>query len=401
MVAAMGGAWGRSWALLSDRTFHGVARYPRLESSPGLRWATPKHHPCTNHCVRTNVYQATLTHPARPLTTRLAPSPTGALHLGNARTFLVTWALARRLGWRIVLRVEDLDTPRVKPGVLEQTVQLLAWLGMDWDEGPLLQSGDLEHHREAMERLVAGGMAYPSDLTRAQIQAAVDVGGATWDEDSAQSAPQEGGREVRFPASLRPSQLPAKFSDTHAAWRFTTPAGDVEFLDMFAGLQRHSPRDTIGDFVVWTHRTQALGVRGGGGGGGGQPAYQLAVVVDDHRQGVTHVVRGDDLLDSAARQVLLMRALGLGPEPRYCHLPLVRGADGRRLAKRHGDTRLDVYRARGVAPERVIGLLAEWCGMGPRRPMSAGDFRATLDLHTIPHAPAVFRPEDDRWLLQT
>lgn len=325
-------------------------------------------------------------------TTRLAPSPTGALHLGNARTFLVTWALARRLGWRIVLRVEDLDTPRVKPGVVEQTIDLLAWLGMDWDAGPIIQSHDGEHHREAMRMLARGGCVYPSDLTRTQILEA----NAREDEASPQSAPQEGGREVLFPPTLRPRDMPREFVDAHSAWRFATPAAEVRFVDRFAGLQVHCPLETIGDFVVWTNRA---GQGGAGPRDAGQAAYQLAVVVDDARQGVTHVVRGDDLLDSAARQVLLMRALGMANEPEYCHLPLVRGEDGRRLAKRHGDTRLDVYRARGVPPERVVGLVAHWCGLGPRRAMTSGELLERLDLRTIPRAPAIFRHEDDRWLL--
>jgi glutamyl-tRNA synthetase len=125
--------------------------------------------------------------------------------------------------------------------------------------------------------------------------------------------------------------------------------------------------------------------------------------VDDHRQGVTQVVRGDDLLDSAARQLLLYRALGYAPEPTYTHLPLVLGHDGKRLAKRHGDTRLDTYRARGVHPHRVIALVASWCGVLDRgaRPgrVSPAEFRQRFSLSTIPHTPIQFTPEDDQWLL--
>ncbi|MBX3382970.1 MAG: hypothetical protein KF864_05620 [Phycisphaeraceae bacterium] len=311
-------------------------------------------------------------------TTRLAPSPTGALHLGNARTFLVNWAMARRRGWRIVLRIEDLDTPRVKPGVLDLTVDLLGWLGIDWDAGPYIQSHDGAYHREAMTRLVADGNAYPSAMTRAEIAGAA-------------SAPQEGHHEVVFPSSLRPKEWTRRFDDLAPSWRLVVPDGEVvEFVDRFAGPQRFEPARSIGDFVVWTRRDSARP---------GQSAYQLAVVVDDARQGVTQVVRGDDLLDSAARQRLIARMLGLTPVGDYWHLPLVRGEDGRRLAKRHGDTRLDVYRACGVRPERIIGLVAHWCGVTDRRrEMSAQEFRGALGISMIPRGPVVFTREDDAWL---
>lgn len=306
--------------------------------------------------------------------TRLAPSPTGALHLGNARTFLVNWALARQAGWRVVMRVEDLDTPRVKAGAIGQTLDVLAWLGMDWDGDPEIQSEHQGEHEEAMRTLAARGVVYPCELTRTEIEAAA-------------SAPQEGSGEVRFPAELRPAGVGATaFTDTGTNWRFVVETGEVVFEDGFLGAQRVDPAATIGDFVVWTKRSTA--------------AYQLAVVVDDARAGVTHIVRGDDLLDSTARQVLLYRALGIGPEPAYTHLPLVRGADGRRLAKRHGDTRLTTYRERGVAPERVIGVCAFWCGIVEgREPMGAGEFRDRVSLGRIPGRDVTFGPEDEAWLL--
>ncbi len=317
--------------------------------------------------------------------TRLAPSPTGALHLGNARTFLVTWALARRLGWSIVLRIEDIDGPRVKPGAIEATIETLAWLGIDWDEGPHIQSAELEPSRDAMRRLASAGLAYPCERTRTEIEAAAGIHPDDSDAAIAASAPQEGARESVYPVALRPPLFPRDFGQEDVNWRFATPPETVQFTDSFAGPQSHNPAAAVGDFLVWTKRSQ--------------PSYQLAVVVDDHRQGITEVVRGDDLLDSAARQILLARALGL-PSPRYTHLPLVRGADGRRLAKRHGDTRIDAYRQRGASAARTIGLCAFWCGCTPARSeMSAAEFRDRLDLRTMPHGSAVFGPEDDAWLL--
>jgi glutamyl-tRNA synthetase len=159
----------------------------------------------------------------------------------------------------------------------------------------------------------------------------------------------------------------------------------VSFEDGFRGAVAVDPGEEVGDFIVWTRR--------------GQPAYQLAVVVDDDRQGVTRVVRGDDLLGSAGRQMLLMDALAVERRPAYVHLPLVRGPDGRRLAKRHGDTRLTSYRAAGVPPERVIGLVAWWCGARENRaPMSALAFCDAFRLDRMGPDDIVFSPEDERWL---
>lgn len=307
--------------------------------------------------------------------TRLAPSPTGALHLGNARTFLINWALARQGGWRVLLRIEDLAAPRTKPGAAQACIEDLRWLGLDWDEGPVFQTESLEPYRAAMARLAGLGLVYPCSLTRREVE-------------SASSAPQEGDHEVRFPAALRPAEIkPRAFDDDESSnWRFVVEPGEVGFEDAVAGFQRCDPAGEIGDFVVWTRR--------------GQPAYQLAVVVDDARQGVTRVVRGDDLLGSTARQLLLQRALGLGPEPGYVHLPLVRGEDGRRLAKRHGDTRLATYRAMGVPAERVAGLLAWWSGVVDRRvPIDARGFSEGFRLDRMPGADVVFTREDHRWLV--
>lgn len=353
--------------------------------------------------------------PIAPPVTRLAPSPTGALHLGNARTFLVTWALARRQGWRILLRIEDLDSPRVKAGAEAEITRTLKWLGMDWDslnpaelnvpgasgagavsaqtpgslgrgamDSVLVQSEDLSAYRDAMRALSSKGLAYPCTLTRAQIE-------------SAASAPQDGAHDTPFPHELRPRSAgtpinfdaPSLIDGEPPNWRFVCPPGDVTFVDAFAGPQRIDPSRTIGDFVLWTKR--------------GQPSYQLAVVVDDHRQGVTHVIRGDDLLDSAARQLRLWRALGYAKEsePIFMHLPLVLGADGKRLAKRHGDTRVEHYREKGVEPERIVGLIGAWSGIGDRRrpePLSAEGFMDAFTMAKLPPEPVVFTPEDDQWL---
>ena len=315
-----------------------------------------------------------------PETSRLAPSPTGALHLGNARTFLVNWALARRHNWRLIFRIEDLDTPRVKPGASAAIMDTLRWLGIDWDT-PLpevvVQSENLEPYREAMSVLARRGLVYPCALSRTEIEAAA-------------SAPQEGSHDIPYPVHLRPRLQPLNFDEIEAEsetnWRFAVPDGEIPVSDRFAGDRAFNIAAIVGDFVVWTKRRQ--------------PSYQLAVAVDDHRQGVTQVVRGDDLLDSAARQLLLYRALGYTPEPSYTHLPLVLGPDSRRLAKRHGDTRLDHYRSLGVPPEAIVGLVARWSGVNPgeRAPITACEFYKAFDLTKMAASPVIFTPEDDQWL---
>jgi len=277
----------------------------------------------------------------------------------------------------VSLRVDDLAGPRVKREASAEAIRDLTWLGLDWDDGPHFQSSDLTPYRGAMEDLAARGHVYPSAMTRKEVEEALAA---------PHGAPERSG-ESRFPAELRPEERPRSFaSQQGVGWRFATPKVEVAFDDEFAGLQRQRPFESVGDFVVWTKE--------------GEPAYQLATVVDDHRFGITHIVRGDDLLNSAARQLLLFRALGYEPEPGFIHLPLVVGPDGRRLAKRHGDTRLSHYREAGAAPERIVGLLAWWSGAsGSRAPMTAATFVERFSLDTMPRDETVFTAEDDAWLL--
>jgi len=307
---------------------------------------------------------------------RLAPSPTGALHLGNARTLLLNWLVVRSAGGSLALRMEDLDGPRVKRGAAEGAWRDLRWLGIDGDGEPLLQSTRAPAHAAALERLRTLGLAYPCACTRSEI-------------DRAASAPHEGESGAPYPGTCR-----GRYRDDgearaatgrDPAWRFAAPPGrEVGFDDLFAGPRREEPSRTAGDFVVARR--------------GGAAAYMLAVVVDDAFQGVDLVVRGDDLLPATPPQVLLQEALGL-PVPAYLHLPLVRGPDGRRLAKRHGDSRIARFREAGVPPERVVGLLARWSGLGDGGEVSARDLLPRFDLARVPRADPVFAPEDERRLL--
>ena len=303
-----------------------------------------------------------------PVTGRLAPSPTGAQHVGNARTYLVAWLSARARGGAVRLRIEDIDSPRVKPGAAAEAVRDLRWLGLDWDGEPVVQTTRLAHYAAALDALARHEMVYPCTCTRSDIAAAASAPHAT--------------DEVTYPGTCAHRRAADAVALTAAgkpfAWRFRVTESPT-YPDLFAGEQRIDLTQAGGDFVVW--KTQ------------GGPAYQLAVVVDDAATGVTEVVRGDDLIPSTPRQLLLYRALGLAA-PRFAHVPLVVGEDGRRLAKRHGDTRLAALRAAGVTPEALVGLLAWSCGWQDRLdPAAPRDLLPRFRLDAIPPEPFVLTAE--------
>jgi glutamyl-tRNA synthetase len=309
--------------------------------------------------------------------TRLAPSPTGALHLGNARTFLVNWLLARREGWKIILRIEDLDGPRVKTKADQQAIDDLQWLGLDWNEGPVYQSARTDLYRAAIDRLIAAKLAYPCICSRK-------------DAESAASAPHAEDGSAVYPGTCRDRFTSIddarNASDREPAIRFRVPNEIVEFDDGFRGTCRFDMA-RLGDFVI----AKANGIA----------AYHLAVVIDDQAMGITDIVRGDDLLDSTARHLLLYEALGLADYlPRWFHLPLVVGGDGRRLAKRHGDTRLEYYRRNGASPGRLRALLARWCGIECGDEIEMAELLERFSLQAVPKERIVFGPSDDSWILR-
>jgi glutamyl-tRNA synthetase len=298
--------------------------------------------------------------PSAGVVTRLAPSPTGSQHLGNARTYLISWLMARAAGGRVILRIEDIDAGRAKPGAAAEAEADLRWLGLDWDDGPIIQSTRLPEYAAALARLQAAELVYPCTCTRADILRAA-------------SAPHETGTEPVYPGTCRGRRVAdAAGLARPFAWRFRVTDSPA-FDDRFLGHVHDDLRRYGGDFVVWKSA--------------GEPAYQLAVVVDDAAGGVTDVVRGDDLRLSTPRQLLLYRALGLVP-PRFTHVPLVVDAEGRRLAKRNNGLRLAALRSAGVRPEAVIGLLAASCGWaaaGER--LRAADLIPRFTLATIRREP--------------
>ncbi len=267
--------------------------------------------------------------------TRFAPSPTGDLHLGGAWTALASWVLARRAGGTHVLRVEDIDTPRVVAGSQARIQADLAWLGLDWDEGPVLQSARGAAYEAAIAALDAQGLVYACDCSRAEIARAA-------------SAPHPG-EDAVYPGTCRGLD-PGRSMKRAPSLRVRVPDEEVAYDDAVVGRVAQNLARDVGDFVVRR--------------GDGVLAYQLAVVVDDLAMGATDVVRGADLVSSTPRQVWLARMLG-GAPPRYAHVPLVVAADGARLEKRTPRATVAELRAAGFAAERIVGELAHGLGLAP------------------------------------
>lgn len=275
---------------------------------------------------------------------RLAPSPTGGLHVGNVRTLLLAWLSARARDGGVILRIEDLDRARCKPSLTGQMIEELRWLGIDWDEGPgvggphapYFQSERTTAYREALDRLIRDGLAYPCVCSRAELAGIA-------------SAPH-GPTGPRYPGICRDRFRDAAEARSRTgrepAWRFDSrqlPA--MPWRDAFR--PDIAPPEAVDDFVLWR--------------ADGTPAYQLAVVVDDLAMGVSEVVRGDDLIDSTPRQLALIASLG-GAPPVYVHVPLVLDEAGRRMAKRSGATAVSELRRIGIPAPALIALLAGGAG---------------------------------------
>ena len=299
---------------------------------------------------------------------RYAPSPTGTTHLGNASTALLAWLSVRARGGAFVLRMEDLDRLRVVPGSADGILGDLLWLGLDWDEGPDVggphspyeQSERSAHYDAAFETLRASGRVYPCFCSRRDIQ-------------SAASAPQTPGDEVLYPGTCRdldPDEVERRIASRRpCAWRFRVePAHIPDFTDRVRGGYEAEP-GSIGDFVV----RRADGVS----------AYQLAVVADDIAMRIDEVVRGEDLLASTVRQLLLYRAFGATP-PAFAHVPLILGEDGIRLSKRHQGVTLKEMRDAGEPADAIVGRLAHRHGLRKTAaPVSARELIADFDLAAL------------------
>lgn len=266
---------------------------------------------------------------------RFAPSPTGELHLGNLRTALVAWLTARAAGGRFLVRMEDLDRVTASPAHEAAQLRDLALLGLDWDGPVVRQSERFDRYHAAIEVLRAADLVYECFCTRREIR-------------EASSAPHGEAAEGAYPGTCRElsaAERTRRAAERPAALRLRGTGATVSFVDRLQG-----PTVGVVDDVVLRRND-------------GVPAYNLAVVVDDHAQGVTEVVRGDDLLGSTARQLHLGRLLGHRPDPTHLHVPLVLASDGARLAKRHGAVTLDALAAVGVESLAVRAWLAQSLGL--------------------------------------
>lgn len=296
------------------------------------------------------------------------------MHLGNARSALLGWLQLRRAGGAFLLRIEDLDRARCRPEYVDALYRDLEYLGLTWDESPWFQSQRSEIYEEATARLTAQGRTYPCFCTRTEIARAA-------------SAPHVGEEGPRYPGTcceLTPAQRLDRHASRRPALRFRPRDGVVRFVDGLQGPVEQDVHRDVGDFVIRRND--------------GVASYQLAVVVDDAASGITDVLRGDDLLLSTPRQLLLFEALGL-TAPSYAHVPLILGTDGKRLAKREGAFAIADLREAKVPPERIVGLLASWSGLSDGRPSSASELAQSFALEKVRRTPTVASESEIRTAL--
>jgi glutamyl-tRNA synthetase len=289
---------------------------------------------------------------------RFPPSPTGALHIGNARTALYNWLLARGQGGQLVLRIEDTDRERSTPENVQTIYDALEWLGIDWDEGPIHQSANAERHAEVVEQLIAGGHAYRSTAGPDEVKAFKE---------------RHGNRGFR-----------GEDEGTGAVRLRVPDEGATVVNDVIRGESAFE-NALLDDLVIAR--------------GDGTPVYHLAVVVDDADAAITHVVRGADHYSNTPKQMLIQQAMG-APTPVYAHLPLLHGPDGKKLAKRHGATSVQDLRDAGYLPEAVVNYLAllGWGFDEETTFHSIPELQERFSLERVSKSPAVFDEQKLRWM---
>jgi glutamyl-tRNA synthetase len=289
---------------------------------------------------------------------RFPPSPTGALHIGNARTALYNWLLARGQGGRLVLRIEDTDRERSTPENVQTIFDALEWLGIDWDEGPIRQSDNAERHAEVVQQLVEGGHAYRSTAGPDEVKAFKELHGSRGFRAEDEGA---GATRLRVP-------------DEGTTVVTDVIRGETEFENAL-----------LDDLVIAR--------------ADGTPVYHLAVVVDDADAGITHVVRGADHYSNTPKQILIQQAMG-APTPIYGHLPLLHGPDGKKLSKRHGATSVQDLRAAGYLPEAVLNYLAllGWGYDEETTFHTIDELKQRFRLERVSKSPAVFDEQKLRWM---
>jgi glutamyl-tRNA synthetase len=303
---------------------------------------------------------------------RFAPSPTGFLHVGGARTAIFNLLHARRYGGKLLLRIEDTDVERSRQRHAEQIIASLQWLGVEWDEGPVYQSDRLERYRERADELVASGKAYRCYCTVEEL-------------DAERSAAETAGRSYRYSGRCRTvAESGGPVSNAPNVIRFKVNPAPIEFHDLIRGEVTFEG-ELIDDFVLLRSD--------------GNPTYHLSVVVDDIDMAITHVARGDDHLSNTPKHVLLFQAFG-SPVPTFAHLPLILGSDRKRLSKRTGATSAEEYRDAGILPEALFNflLLLGWSPGGDREIIAREEAIPLFDLTDVNKAPAVFDNEKLLWM---
>ncbi len=314
---------------------------------------------------------------------RLAPSPTGLAHLGNAWSFFLSWLAVRSVGGELVFRMEDLDLERSSPVFMQALMSDIRWLGLDWDEGPTPEKEDPSYHQSnryplytaKLEQLKSMNLAYPCFCSRRDVRTMA-------------SAPHIGDAGAPYPGTCRnlsPEEVRERIREGKKySWRFRSPDTPYRFTDMVYGPQTATLPECGGDFNL--QRSD------------GVFSYQLAVSVDDGDMGITQVVRGRDLLPSTPRQIAVLEALGYAV-PQYAHIPLLLDAEHERLAKRHASLSLENLRQDGVSPWRIIGLLAWVAGITDRRePVHPRELVSSFRWESLPRDDYVLTSKDMQWL---
>jgi glutamyl-tRNA synthetase len=306
---------------------------------------------------------------------RFAPSPTGWLHVGGARTALYNLLFARSTGGRFLLRIEDTDVERSKPELTEQILSAMRWLSLEWDEEPIRQSDRFDLYRATAERLIAEGKAYRAFETPEQL-------------DAERKAAEASGKAFRYSGAGRridPAEAArrAAAGERHVV-RLRIPEESIVVEDMIRGRVEF-PAEALDDFVLLRSD--------------GHPLYHFSVCVDDAAMGITHVIRGDDHLANTPKHVALFHALG-APLPRFAHLGMILGTDRKKLSKRHGAAGVEEWRDRGIFPEALVNFLAllGWAPGGDREVMSRAEMEREFTLEKVGASPSVFDPEKLLWM---
>ncbi|SFD30505.1 glutamate--tRNA ligase [Collimonas sp. OK412] len=311
---------------------------------------------------------------SKPVRTRFAPSPTGYLHLGGARTALFSWAYARHFGGTFVLRIEDTDLERSTPEAVQAIVDGMQWLGLQHDEGPFYQMRRMDRYREVIGQMLQAGTAYHCYSSPEEVEAM-------------RERMRAAGEKPRYDGTWRPEPgktLPPVPADRKPVVRFKNPLdGDVSWDDVVKGNITISNRE-MDDLVIARPD--------------GTPTYNFCVVVDDWDMGITHVIRGDDHVNNTPRQINILKALGAAL-PLYGHVPMILGADGEKLSKRHGAVSVMDYPAQGYLPEAMLNYLARlgW-SHGDEEIFSMEQFCSWFDLDHLSKSPAQFNPEKLAWI---